>query len=75
MKSEKELNLKVGDKVYHTGDSGFCQGSEETIIRVETRYNEKTGKPYTTYVIGTGQRFNQYGYPMTSPWAYYILKL
>lgn len=36
----------VGDYVFVDGNSGFCCGCYERIERLETRYSEKTGKPY-----------------------------
>lgn len=50
---EKEEAI-IGDYVYVDGDSGFCQGSDERIKSIETRYNEMDGAPYKVVVTAHG---------------------
>lgn len=71
----KKLKLKVGDLVWHDGDSGFCSRSKRKIVKVDNVFNRKTGDPEKEYVIESGQKFNEYGGSITSPFAYYITKI
>lgn len=41
--------VKVGDYLYIDGESSFCYGSYQKITKIETRYNEFTGKPYKVF--------------------------
>ena len=41
--------VKVGDYIYIDGESSFCYGSYLKITKIETRYNEFTGKPYKVF--------------------------
>lgn len=41
--------IKVGDYIYIDGESSFCYGSYQKITKIETRYNEFTGKPYKVF--------------------------
>lgn len=70
---KKKLN--IGDVVTITGDSGFCNRSQEKIKDIKTQYNEKTGEPCEIYVIQSGQKFDLRGHAITSPLAYYIEEL
>jgi len=76
MKSKKLSDLKVGDNVWHGGDSGFCHSSIETIVKIETKFDENTGVSYNIGTINSGQKFDmRTGRPKTTPWAYYIKTL
>lgn len=52
-KSVTKEEAVVGDYVYIDGDSGFCYGCFEKIKAFETRYNEKTGKPYKVVITSS----------------------
>lgn len=67
------FDLEVGDKILCTGDSGFCHDSIETISKIETKYDENTGKPYPVITIKGGQKFHGIkGHAITPPYAYRI---
>jgi hypothetical protein len=42
-------DVKVGDYLYIDGESSFCYGSYQKITKIETRYDEFTGKPYKVF--------------------------
>ena len=42
-------DVKVGDYLYIDGESSFCYGGYQKITKIETRYNEFTGKPYKVF--------------------------
>lgn len=76
MKGEdrKLEDLKIGDKVYHDGDSGFCHGSVEEILNITTQYEELTGEPYGVIHLRNNMKFDiRSGWAMTTPTAYYIV--
>ena len=71
----KELeDLKVGDIVYCTGDSGFCDSSYEKIKKIKKRFDNKTGDPYQVIVLSGNRRFDgRDGHAINPPYAYYII--
>ena len=77
MKTKKKLkDLKVGDKVHCTGDSGFCDSSDEKIKKVTVQYDEHTGKAYNVIWLSGGRKFDSRdGGAMNPPLAYYILAI
>lgn len=69
-------DLKVGDKVYCTGDSGFCDSSTEKIKKVTVQYDEHNGKPYNVIWLSGERKFDSRdGGAMNPPLAYYIVPL
>jgi hypothetical protein len=73
MKIEIE-NVKSGDFVYCTGDSGFCHPSNEKVEKVTVQYDETDGKPYNVIWLSGGRKFDaRHGGAMNPPTAYYII--
>ena len=69
-------DLKVGDTVYCTGDSGFCDSSNEKIKKVTVQYDEHSGKPYNVIWLSGEREFDSRdGGAMNPPLAYYIVLL
>ena len=73
--TDKELkDLKIGDKVYHDCDSGFCHGSVEEIMNITTQYEELTGESYSVIHLKGNMKFDvRTGWAITTPTAYYIV--
>lgn len=74
MAKKKLQDLKVGDSVICTGDSGFCDTSVEKILKISTKFNEYSGKPYPIIWLSGRRRFHgRKGHATTTPLAYYIV--
>jgi F0F1-type ATP synthase gamma subunit len=69
----KLKELKIGDSVFCTGDSGFCSYSYEKIKKIEYQYDEKTGKKYKVICLSNNHKFDsRNGLAITEPTGYYI---
>ena len=68
----KLSDLKVGDKVWCGGDSGFCQSSTEKITKITTQYHKHTGEPYKVLWIRSRKFSSKHGGALNPPLAYYI---
>ena len=67
-------NVKAGDFVYCTGDSGFCHKSNEKVEKVTVQYDESNGKPYNVIWLSLGRKFDaRHGGAMNPPTAYYLM--
>lgn len=70
---KKELkDIKKGDFVYCTGDSGFCTSSINLVTKVTTQYNEYDGTPYKVIWTGLSKYDARTGNALNPPLAYYI---
>lgn len=66
--------IKEGDFVYCTGDSGFCSDSTEKVTKVSIQYESKTGKPFNVIYLSGGRKFDsRHGGAMNSGTAYYLV--
>lgn len=66
-------NIKAGDFVYCTGDSGFCDPSDEVVKKVTTQYDENSGKPYNIIHLSGGRKFDsRSGNAINPPLSYYL---
>ncbi len=65
-------NVKVGDTLRITGDSGFCYPSDEVVTSLEPKYDESTGAKYNVIHTGTGAYSSLTGGAVKPPKAYYI---
>jgi hypothetical protein len=73
----KELkNIEIGDSVFCTGDSNFCDSSTETVVNTTTKYDENNGEPYKIIWLDGERGFDsRSGYAINPPTAYYIESL
>jgi hypothetical protein len=63
---------EVNDKVFCTGDSGFCDPSYEKVSKITQKYDEDTGKPYRIIHYGKQMFDGRDGCAINSPMAYYL---
>jgi hypothetical protein len=81
MKAKKKIKVKnlkdliKGDLVLCTGDSYFCDPSQERISKITIQYNEKTGEPYNVIWVGANKFDSRDGSALNPPLAYYLLSL
>ncbi|MBK7362632.1 MAG: hypothetical protein IPJ01_10090 [Micavibrio sp.] len=69
----KLVDIKKGDLVYCTGDSGFCDSETEKVTKVTILYDEDNGKPYNVIWLGDRKFDSRNGGAMNPPTAYYII--
>ena len=46
-------DVKIGEEVWHDGDSSFCTLSKLTVTDIKTKYNVDTGEPYKVIFCGS----------------------
>lgn len=72
----KLKDLKVGDKVWCGGDSGFCTDSIEKVKKIEWKFDENNGKKYKVIVLGESRKFDSRdGGAINPPLAYYLVPI
>lgn len=72
MKKISKEEAKVGDYAYVDGGSSFCTGGYEKIKAFETRYDNKTGRPYEIVVTTDGEFRKDDGSSIKGATAYSI---
>ena len=70
----KLKDLKVGNKVWCGGDSGFCRSDIEKVEKIEWKFDEDTGEKYKVIILKGDRKFDsRNGRAMTPPKAYYLM--
>lgn len=68
------INIKAGDTVHCTGDSGFCDSSNEVVEKTTEQFDEHSGESYKVIWLEGGRKFDsRTGEAMNPPTAYYII--
>ncbi len=66
------MKYKIGQQVYSTEDSGFCQGGWSTVTGLKIKFDENTREKYQLVICGDREFRGDTGDCVKGGSAYYL---